>query len=442
MKRMMTLLVILFCGITGEIFAQGIVFHKGTFEEARQLAKEQNKLIFIDFHTVWCGPCKILANSVFPQPEVGAYFNEMFVNCKIDAEKEGRKLAKKYNVSSYPSLVFVNTEGEMIHKVIGAVSAETLIEAGKIAVASMNDPNGLANLKKQYASKSNNEQYLKMYIAKMIASKEDPYEAIEQYLKVQKGLEEGSSKMMEFLMNCSDYLMLGGEAERIYNENESEYMDIATSSEEKRLQQIRTKMMKQTQVMALRKRDVPLYELFIDRWLKLPEKPYYQDYNDLRLDILYLKDEKELFRELGVVYLDSIVDSRSVEDIIEKDQQRYDDYCKTHPPGNWMQDAMREGYRAVDAKLQVKAILKVGSRLLKDAKRKDFKHFPKWIAHGKALMPDDYRIPNLEASVLYRKGDKKEAVALKRQILDRLKPTDKAYSTLENELKRMEEGTY
>lgn len=248
--------------------------------------------------------------------------------------------------------------------------------------------------------------------------------------------------MMEFLMNYSDYLLLGGEAERIYNENESEYMDIATSLEEKRLQQIRVKMMKLTQTMALQKGDVRLYELFIDRWLKLPEKPYYQDYNDLRLDLLYLKDEKKLLRQLGIVYLDSIVDSRSVEDIIEKDQKRYDDYCRTHPSGSWIQEAMREGYRAVDAKLQVKAILKVGGRLLEDVKRKDLKHFPKWIAHGKALMPDDYRIVDLEADMFYRKGDKKEAIELKRQILDRLKSTDKTYSTLENELKRMEEGTY
>jgi len=44
--------------------------------------------------------------------------------------------------------------------------------------------------------------------------------------------------------------------------------------------------------------------------------------------------------------------------------------------------------------------------------------------------------------MFYRKGDKKEAIELKRQILDRLKSTDKTYSTLENELKRMEEGTY
>jgi len=143
-------------------------------------------------------------------------------------------------------------------------------------------------------------------------------------------------------------------------------MDIATSLEEKRLQQIRVKMMKLTQTMALQKGDVRLYELFIDRWLKLPEKPYYQDYNDLRLDLLYLKDEKKLLRQLGIVYLDSIVDSRSVEDIIEKDQKRYDDYCRTHPSGSWIQEAMREGYRAVDAKLQVKAILEVGGRLLED----------------------------------------------------------------------------
>jgi thiol:disulfide interchange protein len=31
-------------------------FFKGSFEEAKQLAKTQKKLIFIDFYTQWCSP--------------------------------------------------------------------------------------------------------------------------------------------------------------------------------------------------------------------------------------------------------------------------------------------------------------------------------------------------------------------------------------------------
>lgn len=79
MKRMMILLTILLAGMVGNTYAQGIRFWKGSFEEATREAKRQDKLIFIDFYTVWCGPCKSMSNGVFPREDVGEYFNEMFI---------------------------------------------------------------------------------------------------------------------------------------------------------------------------------------------------------------------------------------------------------------------------------------------------------------------------------------------------------------------------
>lgn len=58
MKRMMILLTILLAGMVGNTYAQGIRFWKGSFEEATREAKRQDKLIFIDFYTVWCGLAK------------------------------------------------------------------------------------------------------------------------------------------------------------------------------------------------------------------------------------------------------------------------------------------------------------------------------------------------------------------------------------------------
>ena len=96
----------------------GIRFFHGSWEEALELAKKEKKKIFVDFFTEWCGPCLNMALTVFPLPEVGAVYNKNFVCLKIDAEKgEGRELAKKYEVHSYPSYVFVNPKTqEMIHR--------------------------------------------------------------------------------------------------------------------------------------------------------------------------------------------------------------------------------------------------------------------------------------------------------------------------------------
>lgn len=52
--------------------------------------------MFVDFYTDWCGPCKVMARDVFPQKQVGDFFNAKFVCLKLNAEKEGRELAKLF----------------------------------------------------------------------------------------------------------------------------------------------------------------------------------------------------------------------------------------------------------------------------------------------------------------------------------------------------------
>lgn len=62
-------------------------FRNITVDEAIELSKKENKLIFIDFYTDWCGPCKMMAKNVFPQKHVGDYFNANFICLKLNAEK-------------------------------------------------------------------------------------------------------------------------------------------------------------------------------------------------------------------------------------------------------------------------------------------------------------------------------------------------------------------
>lgn len=443
MKRMMILLTILLVGMVGNMYAQGIRFWKESFEEATREAKRQDKLIFIDLYTVWCAPCKIMSNSVFPREDVGEYFNEMFICCKLDAEREGIEIAKKYGVLSYPTLLFINANGDVVSKISGAIPAETLIEQGKNAVTEINNPNSLINLKKRYESGDRDEQFLKLYIGKMSENKLNAGAAFEEYLKVQKSMQEGSSRMMEFFIKYSDFFLLGGEAERIIKANEKEYMEIATDVEEQKVSQVYSKMMRRTQAKALENKDVAMYELFVNRWLKLPEKPYYQDYNDLRLDLLLIKGEMKAYHDEGISYLDSIVASRPVDQIHREDEERYLDYCKKNPDNGYIQTIIKESYKDLDAKLQTKAILKVGNQLMKNGlKRKDFKHFPKWIEHGKLLLPDNYEMVNLEANVLYRQGKKEEAIELKRKVLGMINPKDRIYPYMKDALQKMEAGTY
>lgn len=114
----------------------GINFFHGTWAETVAKAKAENKLIFIDFYTQWCGPCLNMAETVFVLPTVGDFYNSNFVNAKIDAENgEGVNLAKKYQVRSFPTYMFVdpNTE-EAVHRSSSRQTGEQFIATGQGAI--------------------------------------------------------------------------------------------------------------------------------------------------------------------------------------------------------------------------------------------------------------------------------------------------------------------
>ena len=138
-KVIIILLGILFCG---NVFSQGIKFEDYTYEKALAKAKAENKMVFIDCYTVWCAPCKKLAKEVFPQERVGDFFNEHFVSIKMDMEKdEGIELGVFYNVHSFPTLLFLNAQGELVHRVVGLREAESLIKEAKVAIKAPKEKN-------------------------------------------------------------------------------------------------------------------------------------------------------------------------------------------------------------------------------------------------------------------------------------------------------------
>lgn len=103
---------------------------------AMELAKKEGKLIYLDAMASWCGPCKIMDKKTFADPDVAAFFNENFINVKMDMEKNshGQQLMKKYEIVAYPSSVFIDHKGNMVKKEIGFMDAGRFLEYGKSVV--------------------------------------------------------------------------------------------------------------------------------------------------------------------------------------------------------------------------------------------------------------------------------------------------------------------
>ncbi|MEL6122758.1 MAG: thioredoxin family protein [Bacteroidota bacterium] len=138
---------LLFLLIYGVVAAQGIDFFEGTWEDALAKAEKEEKLIFVDAYTVWCGPCKRMAKTVFTAEEVGEYYNKNFINVKIDMEKEeGLTFGKAYPVSAYPTLLYIDHKGEVAKKVVGGKDVKAFVELGQLVVRSYDRSVDLAKL--------------------------------------------------------------------------------------------------------------------------------------------------------------------------------------------------------------------------------------------------------------------------------------------------------
>ncbi len=191
MKKIILSLVALFA-FTG-VFAQGIEFEHGSLEEALAKAKKENKIVFMDCYTTWCGPCKYLAKNVFTQKEVGDFFNKNFVNVKMDMESEaGKPLMGKYNVSAFPTLLWLDADGNIQHKTVGAGDAKALLVTAKTAV----DPeNSWGALNKKFLAGERSEAFLQNFILVSSKARFDTKVAAEAYY---------STKKLEQLINKLD----------------------------------------------------------------------------------------------------------------------------------------------------------------------------------------------------------------------------------------------
>lgn len=110
----------------------GVQFFEGSWQEALDLAKKENKLIFLDAYTVWCGPCKMLKARTFPNPELGAFYNKNFINVAMDMERgEGPSVGSKYGVKAYPTLLFIDGKGALVSTALGYRVADDLLKIGK-----------------------------------------------------------------------------------------------------------------------------------------------------------------------------------------------------------------------------------------------------------------------------------------------------------------------
>ncbi|HEY6159862.1 MAG TPA: thioredoxin family protein, partial [Bacteroidia bacterium] len=167
---------------------RSITFTEGKWDEIVAKATRENKPIFVDCFTTWCGPCKWLAKNVFTKNEVADFFNASFINVEIDMEKgEGVDLAKKWNVRAYPSLIFLDAKGELVHRSCGVDYRDDFykdfIQLGKNA---MDPANQFVTIQKQVESGKADVKTQARYVIMLAAACQGYADEMQKYFATQK----------------------------------------------------------------------------------------------------------------------------------------------------------------------------------------------------------------------------------------------------------------
>ena len=159
----------------------GVEFHDLTFDQALERAALEDKLLFIDFFTTWCVPCKQMDATTFQDREVATWLAEHTVALKVDAEanETNEALAKRFGVRSFPNYVFVSPEGELVDRIEGKRASAAFMAFG---ASVLRGENAVGRAKKALAEGGANKPRLRMDLARAYAQLGRDEDALREYL--------------------------------------------------------------------------------------------------------------------------------------------------------------------------------------------------------------------------------------------------------------------
>ena len=107
------------------------------FDDGLAKAKEQDKNMIVDFYTDWCHWCKVMDEKTFSNKEISEKLKKSFVTVRINAEDRNAtatyrgttynnvELTQAFGVTGYPSLGFLEPDGDIITVIPGYIPPET-----------------------------------------------------------------------------------------------------------------------------------------------------------------------------------------------------------------------------------------------------------------------------------------------------------------------------
>lgn len=159
---LMKKLILLCCLIPLGVSAQ-IKFDVETWDDAISKSRLSGKLIFLNAYSEWCEPCQEMEEYTFTDLEVANYYNSNFINIQLNMEDyPGVELAEEFSVGVFPSYLFVNGNGRVIHRGCGAMDANQFLILGEDALS---DSLTLSSMENMFADGERSTDFMLNYLA-------------------------------------------------------------------------------------------------------------------------------------------------------------------------------------------------------------------------------------------------------------------------------------
>ena len=139
MKHLLFSMSLFFCVISSAYGQEGVIFEELEWVDAVEKARAENKLIFLLAYVDWSQPCEMLDRFALRDTQVGALYNEQFINIRLDMEAfPGVELVEHYEIYGFPSMLFIDGNGKIIHRGCGVLNDEEMVQLAQQAMGEDN----------------------------------------------------------------------------------------------------------------------------------------------------------------------------------------------------------------------------------------------------------------------------------------------------------------
>lgn len=308
----------------------GMQFFSGSWDELLNAAKKQNKLIFIDVYTDWCGPCKAMDKFIFTAKKVGEKYNPLFLNYRLNAEKgEGIGIAKGFNVGAYPTFLFLNNQGFLVDRVVGEKEVQPFIQIADEAVAQSKDTNNIGNMQADFNAGRKDTAFLFQYLSKLTKLEMDNSTALNAYFEA---LPYTDLEKENRLLLLGDYIQSPRSAALVFLMDR--YEGLSPYAKNKLKDHLYNVLVDKGMVTVITEKNFAAAEKLIQYVNKLgaltTSQQYHLDYISLIL-YSYMRNNKQI-RAIGYRLTKGLMDV-SKDSILREDKRRYQEIMKPYLSG-------------------------------------------------------------------------------------------------------------